>query len=128
VNIFLKLSQPGMPAVAGQTPPGSPVTQQAAPSTEPHLTLSLNHVPLYVALDYIAKLSNMKLKIDPYAVSIVPLSEPTDVMVTKEYQVPPTFIPPKPLDSAGALPNPVRQAFPIPTRRAWPSAWTPKTI
>ncbi len=111
VNIFLKLAQPGMPPPAGQSTNAPAAAAQpqpvaAAPLSEPHLTLSLNHVPIYVALDYIAKLSNMKLKIDPYAVSIVPLSEPTDVMLTKEYKVPPTFIPPKPLDAAGGLPQP----------------------
>jgi general secretion pathway protein D len=58
-----------------------------------------------VALDYLSKLGNLKLKIDPYAVSIVPLSEPTDILVTKEYQVPPTFIPPQPLDSSAGLPQ-----------------------
>jgi general secretion pathway protein D len=127
VNIFLKLSQPALGAASSQpstpaTPPSAfPMPQQAMASStsqpsEPHLTLSLNHVPLYVALDYIAKLSNMKLKIDPYAVSIVPLSEPTDVMVTKEYQVPPTFIPPKSLDASGGLAQPGSSGMPDPNK------------
>jgi len=115
VNIFLKLgSQTGaqagtQPQSAISSPNAAPggVTpaQQGASTTEPHVTLALSHVPLYVALDYISKLCNLKLKVDPYAVSIVPLSEPTDIMVTKEYQVPPTFIPPKPMDSGAALPQ-----------------------
>jgi general secretion pathway protein D len=67
-------------------------------------------------LDYIAKLSNLKLKIDPYAVSIVPLSEPTDVMLTKEYQVPPTFIPPKSLDASSGLPQPGSTGVPDPNK------------
>jgi len=98
-------------AALGAAPGGVTPAQQGASTTEPHVTLALSHVPLYVALDYISKLCNLKLKVDPYAVSIVPLSEPTDIMVTKEYQVPPTFIPPKPLDSgtaftqAGAAPS-----------------------
>ncbi|NBZ95524.1 MAG: type II and III secretion system protein [Proteobacteria bacterium] len=121
VNIFLKLAQPGVSSPSTQAVAASTTTQQptpvaSAPSTEPHLTLSLNHVPLYVALDYIAKLSNLKLKIDPYAVSIVPLSEPTDVMVTKEYQVPPTFIPPKSLDSSSGLPQPGSAGVPDPNK------------
>ena len=115
VNIFLKLgassaqAESAAPAPPGSTAPaltGSvPANSQASPSSEPHITLTLSHVPLYVALDYISKLTNMKLKIDPYAVSIVPLSEPTDVLVTKEYQVPPTFIPPKAQDGGAALPQ-----------------------
>lgn len=127
VNIFLKLSQPGagtassQPTTPAAPPSAFPMPQQApavatSQSSEPHLTLSLNHVPLYVALDYIAKLSNMKLKIDPYAVSIVPLSEPTDVMVTKEYQVPPTFIPPKSLDASGSLAQPGSSGMPDPNK------------
>ena len=121
VNIFLKLAQPATSAPSSQPAAATPGTQQpapvaSAPSTEAHLTLSLNHVPLYVALDYIAKLSNMKLKIDPYAVSIVPLSEPTDVMVTKEYQEPPTFIPPKSLDASGTLPQPGSAGVPDPNK------------
>ena len=105
VNIFLKLAPPstGNPATTGTPSSGTPVV--AATTTEPHVTLSLNQVPLYVVLDYISKLCNLKLKIDPYAVSIVPLSEPTDILVTKEYKVPPTFIPPKPLDNTTALPQ-----------------------
>ena len=107
VNIFLKLTPPGSSAPATPTTPGAPAATPAVAATgsEPHVTLSLSHVPLYVVLDYISKLCNLKLKIDPYAVSIVPLSEPTDILVTKEYKVPPTFIPPKPLDNTSALPQ-----------------------
>ena len=112
VNIFLKLGassaapESGVPGTASPTGVGTTSgSTPLSPSTEPHVTLSLSHVPLYVALDYISKLSNMKLKIDPYAVSIVPLSEPTDILVTKEYQVPPTFIPPKALDGGASLPQ-----------------------
>ena len=115
VNIFLKLAtaapSAAAPAVAGvpavPTAPGTPATvAPAAPTGEPHVTLSLSHVPLYVALDYLAKLSSLKLKIDPYAVSIVPLSEPTDILITKEYKVPPSFIPQKTADTNSALPMP----------------------
>jgi general secretion pathway protein D len=85
--------------------PTATAPSQLAPSTEPHLTLSLNHIPLYVALDYISKLANMKLKIEPSAVSIVPLSEQTDAIIKKEYEVPPDFIQSTPIDSAGTLPQ-----------------------
>jgi general secretion pathway protein D len=111
VNIFLKLGSQSaslplqvVSTATNAVAPGAPAQPQAA-SSEPHVTLALSHIPLYVALDYISKLCNLKLKIDPYAVSIVPLSEPTDIMITKEYQVPPTFIPPKPADSASTLPQ-----------------------
>lgn len=117
VNLFLKLGTaapaPQSPA-AGTTPPS--LATSMTPETEPHVSLSLAQVPLYVALDYIAKLSNMKLKIDAYAVSIVPLSEPTDTLITKEYQVPPTFIPTKALDGTGSLPQPGASGVPDPNK------------
>ena len=110
VNIFLKLgtqsaSLPPQAVISANAAPSSAPAQPNAGSTEPHITLALSHVPLYVALDYISKLCNLKLKIDPYAVSIVPLSEQTDILITKEYQVPPTFIPPKALDGGASLPQ-----------------------
>jgi len=110
VNIFLKLgSQSASLATQDMASTNAATSgvhaQPNTGSTEPHITLALSHVPLYVALDYISKLCNLKLKIDPYAVSIVPLSEPTDILITKEYQVPPTFIPPKALDGGASLPQ-----------------------
>lgn len=71
VNIVLKLDS----AAASQT-----------------ITIDLANIPLREALDYITRLANLKTKVEPYAVLIVPLSEPTDTLVTKEYRVPPGFI------------------------------------
>ena len=71
VNIVLKLDS----AAASQT-----------------ITIDLANIPLREALDYITRLSNLKIKVEPYAVLIVPLSEPTDTLITKEYRVPPGFI------------------------------------
>jgi general secretion pathway protein D len=71
VNIVLKLD----PAAAAQT-----------------ITIDLANIPLKEALDYITRLANLKTKVEPYAVLIVPLSEPTDTLLTKEYRVPPGFI------------------------------------
>ena len=118
VNIFLKLntqseSSPeqnaAIPSAPGAIPsvPGTALSTPTATDSpeEPHVTLNLSHVPLFVALDYLSKLANLKLKIDPYAVSIVPLSEQTDILITKEYKVPPTFIPPKPADNTGGFPQ-----------------------
>jgi general secretion pathway protein D len=73
VNIVVKL------------PPGSPEASYP-------ITLSLSDVPLAAALEYVARAANLKLKIDPYAVVVVPQSESTDVLLTKEYKVPPGFI------------------------------------
>jgi len=56
------------------------------------ITLDLANVPLRDALDYVTRLANLKTKVEPYAVLIVPLTEETDVLLTKEYRVPPGFI------------------------------------
>ncbi len=71
VNIVLKLDQ----AAASQT-----------------VTIDLANLPLREALSYITNLANLKFKVEPYAVLIVPVNEPTDILITKEYRVPPGFI------------------------------------
>ena len=71
VNIVLKLD----PAAASQT-----------------VTLDLANLPLREALAYITNLASLKFKVEPYAVLVVPLSEPTETLITKEYRVPPGFI------------------------------------
>ena len=60
-----------------------------SPEADARITLSLNDIPLRAAIDHVAKAANLKLKIEPYAVAVVPQSEPTDVLITKEYKVPP---------------------------------------
>ena len=90
VNIVLKLD-PTKEAVDGGT----------------KLNLSLNDLPLGEALKYIASAANLKVKIEPYAVAIVPLSEPTETLISKEYKVPPGFISSAAASTptAGALPS-----------------------
>ena len=56
------------------------------------VTIDLANLPLREALTYITNLANLKFKVEPYAVLIVPLSESTETLVTKEYRVPPGFI------------------------------------
>jgi len=78
-----------------------------APEANSRITLSLSDIPLRAAIDYVAKAANLKLKIEPYAVAVVPQSEPTDVLITKEYKVPPGFITALPAGtgSGGGLPG-----------------------
>jgi general secretion pathway protein D len=73
INIVLKL------------PPNSP--DAAYP-----ITLSLSDVPLREALRYVTEAANLKIKIETHAVVVVPATENTDVLITKEYKVPPGFI------------------------------------
>ncbi len=91
VNIVLKLPSalPPAPAaleVEGETP--APV----AYSPDARITLNLSNVPLFEALRYVATLAGLKVKVEPFAVSIVPLSEPTDTLEQREFKVPPGFI------------------------------------
>jgi len=87
VNIVLKLD-PSKESVDGGT----------------RINLALNDIPLGEALKYIASAANLKVKIEPYAVAIVPLSEPTENLISKEYNVPPSFI------SSAASPSASAQA------------------
>lgn len=75
------------------------------------ITLSLTDVPLRAAIDYVARAANLKLKVEPYSVVVVPQSEPTDVLITKEYKVPPSFITALPAGSGNA-PTPVAGVAP----------------
>ena len=56
------------------------------------ITLSLNQIPLGEALRYIASQAGLKVKVEPYAVLIIPMSEQSNDLITKEYRVPPGFI------------------------------------
>lgn len=115
VNIFLKLPQGGAPVplappIEGALPSEPLPAAGSTVSADTRITLALNGVPMYEALRYLAQLSGLKIKIDNFAVSIVPLTDVSDELITKEYQVPPTFIPntaPETAESGfGATANP----------------------
>jgi general secretion pathway protein D len=113
VNIVLKLDNtPAAPVPApGTDPNAAPVDPNAVPVTlggnaNTRITLALTNVPLIEALRYLTELSGLKYKIDPFAVSIVPLSENTQEFVTKEYRVPPGFLPTNAAGSGGSAPAP----------------------
>src|SRR6185312_3396577 len=57
------------------------------------ITVSLTNVPFIEALKYVTGLANLKFKIEPYGISITPMTENTDVLITKEWVVPPDLIP-----------------------------------
>src|SRR5213082_311944 len=75
------------PAVTPATPSLPPVNP-----AEARITLTLNQIPLGEALRYIASQAGLKVKVEPYAVLILPLSEQSNELTTKEYRVPPGFI------------------------------------
>jgi len=80
-------------AIAPLPPPAA--TTVSAPAINPadaRITITLNQIPLGEALRYIASQANLKVKIEPYAVSIIPISEMSNDLLTKQYRVPPGFI------------------------------------
>jgi general secretion pathway protein D len=98
------------PATPGAATAAVPVpAAPAVSSAEARITLSLSNIPLIEALKYICQLANLKLKIDPYAVSIVPPSVNTDELITKEYKVPAGFMSQAPTVGASALNAPAQR-------------------
>ncbi|MFL6515612.1 MAG: Amuc_1098 family type IV pilus outer membrane protein, partial [Chthoniobacterales bacterium] len=88
-----------VPPPAATTPiPAAPIVQPAivaAPAIAPsdaRITITLNQIPLAEALRYIASQAGLKVKVEPYAVTIIPISEQTQDLITKEYKVPPGFL------------------------------------
>jgi general secretion pathway protein D len=85
---------PAAGVVATATPivtPGTPSLPPVSPA-EARITLTLNQIPLGEALRYIASQAGLKVKVEPFAVLILPLSEQSNELTTKEYRVPPGFI------------------------------------
>ena len=83
-NIVLKL-----PDAAS----GKAKSKDASNPADARITVSLTNIPMIEALKYVTGLANLKFKVEPYAVSVVPLSEPTEAFVTKAWKVPPGLIP-----------------------------------
>src|SRR5215467_8524105 len=102
------LAPPGsgtpVPTLPGQAPPvGAP--GQGAPGASPgvapvpvvsgpagaRITVTLDNIPLGEALRYVANQAGLKVKVEPYAVAIIPLAEQSNDLITKRYHVPPEF-------------------------------------
>jgi general secretion pathway protein D len=81
----------GVPTPAPAVRPATPALPPVNPA-EARITLTLNQIPLGEALRYIASQAGLKVKVEPYAVLILPLSEQSNELTTKEYRVPPGFI------------------------------------
>ncbi len=81
---------PTAPAPINPAPLAAPAAPTIAPA-DARITITLNQIPLGEALRYIASQAGLKVKVEPYAVSIIPISEQSNDMLTKEYRVPPGF-------------------------------------
>ena len=86
------------------------VAAPAISPTDARITITLNQIPLGEALRYIASQAGLKVKIEPYAVSIIPISENSADLLTKEYRVPPGFINTTVNSGASSLNAPVHTA------------------
>ena len=95
VNIVLKLGpKPSETATSSATPAAGPTETIGSQVTEDtKVTIALSNVPLIEAIRYLTELAGLKYKIEQFAVSILPPTENTDELVTKEYRVSPAFIP-----------------------------------
>ncbi|PYL09323.1 MAG: type II and III secretion system protein [Verrucomicrobia bacterium] len=92
---------PGAGAPPGGSPPaGAPARGRpgaaaaAAPAAGPagaRITVTLDNIPLGEALRYVANQAGLKVKVEPYAVAVIPLTEQSNDLVTKRYHVPPEF-------------------------------------
>src|SRR5437588_5981826 len=93
-------------------PSGHPAVVAAAPISpaEARITITLNQIPLGEALRYIASQAGLKVKVEPYAVSIIPISEQSADLITKEYRVLPGFISSTVNVGVSALNQPARAA------------------
>jgi general secretion pathway protein D len=98
VNLVLKLPAP---STGAESLPDEVTEASATTVTEStQVTMNLRNVPLVEAVRYLSEISGLKYKIEPFAVSIVPVTENTEELFTKEYRVSPSFIPAT-TDSAG---------------------------
>src|SRR5438093_3171089 len=82
------------PAGPGASPGASPGAPVFAPPSGPagaRITVTLDNIPLGEALRYIANQAGLKVKVEPYAVSVIPLSEQSNDLITKRYHVPAEF-------------------------------------
>ena len=75
---------PGIPGVPG-------VAAQAGGGSGTRITLTLNNVPLIEVIKYITNLANLKYKIEPFAVNIVPIGTQTEELFIKQWKVPPSL-------------------------------------
>ena len=78
VNFALKLGEaPAVPAQIPGVKPALSVVRLLLEAREPRVTVNLRNIPLIKALKYVAGLANMRFKVEPYSVTIVPNTPPT---------------------------------------------------
>src|SRR5262249_870834 len=77
-------------AAPGGSPGVAPVPVVSGPAGA-RITVTLDNIPLGEALRYVANQAGLKVKVEPYAIAIIPLAEQSNDLITKRYHVPPEF-------------------------------------
>ena len=72
-------------------PPGVPPVPVVSGPAGARITVTLDNIPLGEALRYVANQAGLKVKVEPYAVAVIPLTEQSNDLITKRYHVPPEF-------------------------------------
>src|SRR4051794_31878820 len=81
---------PATGAPAG-SPGGSPVMAPVSGPAGARITVTLDNIPLGEALRYVANQAGLKVKVEPYAIAVIPLTEQSNDLITKRYHAPPEF-------------------------------------
>src|SRR5436305_3420338 len=82
---------PGAGAPPAGAPGASPVVAPVSGPAGARITITLDNIPLGEALRYVANQAGLKVKVEPYAIAVVPLTEQSNELITKRYHVPPEF-------------------------------------
>lgn len=91
--------------------PGGETVDTVSPENIRIPEIALRNVPLAEALRYVADLANMRVKVEEYAVVLVPRDRAGDEVYTRSFRVPPDFIPTEGGDGgAAATPDPFAAA------------------
>lgn len=92
INIMLELPPAGAVPVAPVAAEGEEAASAPPAPASNKITLNLSSVPLYEVLRYVALQAGLKVKVEKFAVSLVPLDKMTDTLEVREFKVPPGFI------------------------------------
>ncbi len=87
----VEAAAPPAGAPAGARPGGAPAAPIVSGPSSARITVTLDNIPLGEALRYVAAQAGLKVKVEPYAISIIPLTEQSNDLITKRYHVPPEF-------------------------------------
>jgi general secretion pathway protein D len=68
------------------------IVQEDAKRNAKEVNLSLKNIPLGEALRYVCRVSDVKFKVEEFAIVVIPLSAPETVLITRIFNVSPTFI------------------------------------